>query len=70
MLSSLLSFVCAAAFYLTAVQAAPAAELDTRAGVTALSSAELASYTPYTQFARAAYCPTSVLNGWKCGGTL
>ena len=47
--------------------AAPArAHLEDRS-VTALSAADLASLAPYTQFARAAYCPTSKLNGWNCG---
>ncbi|KAF8893961.1 Alpha/Beta hydrolase protein [Infundibulicybe gibba] len=39
----------------------------TRRGVTPLSSAELSSLAPFTQFARAAYCPTSKLTGWTCG---
>lgn len=47
--------------------AAPArAHLEDRS-VSALSAADLASLAPYTQFARAAYCPTSKLNGWNCG---
>jgi len=35
--------------------------------VTALSATELSSFAPFTQFARAAYCPTDVLRGWNCG---
>ncbi|PFH51568.1 hypothetical protein AMATHDRAFT_142271 [Amanita thiersii Skay4041] len=34
---------------------------------TPLSAAELSGLAPYTQFARAAYCPTSKLTGWNCG---
>ncbi|KAL0946173.1 hypothetical protein HGRIS_012436 [Hohenbuehelia grisea] len=44
------------------VQAAP-----TKRSVTALSTSELSSFAPFTQFARAAYCPTSKLQGWQCG---
>ena len=36
--------------------------------VTQLSAADLANLAPFTQFARAAYCHTSVLQGWNCGG--
>ncbi|KAH9485060.1 Lipase [Psilocybe cubensis] len=35
--------------------------------VTALSSSELSGFAPFTQFARAAYCPTSKLQNWSCG---
>ncbi|GLB37517.1 putative alpha beta-hydrolase [Lyophyllum shimeji] len=28
---------------------------------------DLAAFAPYTQFARAAYCPTSKLTNWTCG---
>ncbi|KAJ3781541.1 alpha/beta-hydrolase [Lentinula aff. detonsa] len=35
--------------------------------VTRISASELAGFAPYTQFARAAYCPTDVLKDWKCG---
>ncbi|KIK63522.1 hypothetical protein GYMLUDRAFT_57220 [Collybiopsis luxurians FD-317 M1] len=35
--------------------------------VTPVSSSELASFAPYTQFARAAYCPTDSLQNWSCG---
>ncbi|KAG7441496.1 alpha/beta-hydrolase [Guyanagaster necrorhizus] len=36
-------------------------------GVTPLSVAELASFAPYTQFARAAYCGSDALKNWSCG---
>ena len=36
--------------------------------VTALSSAEISSYTPFTQFARAAYCDPPKVKTWTCGG--
>lgn len=48
------------------VEAAP--ELAARA-VTTLSTATLAGYAPYTQLARAAYCPPAKVTGWACGGT-
>lgn len=35
--------------------------------VTPLSASELTSFAPFTQFARAAYCPTNVLQSWSCG---
>lgn len=41
-----------------------------RAGVTALSASTLAAFAPFTQLARAAYCPSSKVTGWACGGTL
>lgn len=49
--------------------AAPAVQLQQRA-VTPLSASELSSFAPFTQFARAAYCPTSRLVGWNCGGAI
>lgn len=36
--------------------------------VTTLSAEELVDFAPYTQFARAAYCPSSKLTNWDCGG--
>ncbi|KAJ3981804.1 Alpha/Beta hydrolase protein [Lentinula detonsa] len=41
-------------------------DLNSRA-VTQISASELAGFAPYTQFARAAYCPTDVLKDWTCG---
>ncbi|KAF8867722.1 alpha/beta-hydrolase [Gymnopilus junonius] len=35
--------------------------------VSSLSATDLASLAPFTQFARAAYCPTSLLKNWNCG---
>jgi hypothetical protein len=37
--------------------------------VTQMSSAQLANLAPYTEFARAAYCPPITVTGWKCGRT-
>ena len=36
--------------------------------VAQLSAADLGNLAPFTQFARAAYCPTNILQGWNCGG--
>ncbi|KIN99618.1 hypothetical protein M404DRAFT_154868 [Pisolithus tinctorius Marx 270] len=38
-----------------------------QSNVYVLSPSELASLAPYSQFARAAYCPPSVVDGWMCG---
>ncbi|KIM40235.1 hypothetical protein M413DRAFT_19420 [Hebeloma cylindrosporum] len=35
--------------------------------VTPLSASDLASLAPFTQFSRAAYCPTNKLRSWSCG---
>jgi len=34
---------------------------------TVLTSNQIAGFTPYIQFARAAYCDSSKIIGWKCG---
>ncbi|ETW81949.1 Lipase, class 3 [Heterobasidion irregulare TC 32-1] len=39
----------------------------TRASPTALSPTQLSSFAPFTQFARAAYCDPSKIEGWQCG---
>lgn len=36
--------------------------------VTQVSAADLGSLAPFTQFARATYCPTNILQDWNCGG--
>lgn len=45
-----------------------AASPPLRRSTSPISTAELSGFAPYTQFARAAYCPTSKLIGWNCGG--
>jgi hypothetical protein len=37
--------------------------------VTQMSSIQLADLTPYTEFARAAYCSPITVTGWECGRT-
>ncbi|KAG8706011.1 hypothetical protein FRC08_001317 [Ceratobasidium sp. 394] len=41
--------------------------LHSRAPVTPLTDAQIASFKPYALFARAAYCPASSTNTWSCG---
>ncbi|KJA29030.1 hypothetical protein HYPSUDRAFT_33536 [Hypholoma sublateritium FD-334 SS-4] len=38
-----------------------------RRSVTPLTASQLGSLAPFTQFARAAYCPTAELQSWNCG---
>ena len=52
---------------LVVARAAP--QLFTRTE-TPVSALELAALAPYTQFARAAYCPIRSLPDWKCGRML
>jgi len=43
--------------------------LESRA-VSLMSATDISSFTPYTQFARAAYCQQSQGKNWSCGGEL
>jgi hypothetical protein len=36
--------------------------------MTGLNITDLNAFTPYIEFARAAYCDSSKIAGWKCGG--
>lgn len=36
--------------------------------MTGLNYTDLSRFTPYIEFARAAYCDSSKIPGWKCGG--
>ena len=36
--------------------------------MTVLTSNQIDGFTPYIEFARAAYCDSSKIAGWKCGG--
>jgi hypothetical protein len=36
--------------------------------MTKLNYTRLDAYTPYIEFARAAYCDPNKIAGWKCGG--
>ena len=39
----------------------------TRRAAAAVSGPDLASFAPFTQFARAAYCPSDKIVNWTCG---
>ena len=46
-----------------------AAALVVRQSITELGAAEVAAFTPYSNFAAAAYCPPNKTATWSCGGT-
>ncbi|KIY53141.1 alpha/beta-hydrolase [Fistulina hepatica ATCC 64428] len=48
------------------VLAAPVVELNPRS-TTALTTAQVEAWAPYTQFARATYCDISTVATWSCG---
>ncbi|TFK44798.1 alpha/beta-hydrolase [Crucibulum laeve] len=50
---------------ISAALAAPTSPV--KRAVTPLSASDLSGLAPFTQFARAAYCPTSKLQNWSCG---
>jgi len=43
------------------------AHRNVRRAATALSVNQVNAFTPYTQFARAAYCDPSATSNWSCG---
>ena len=43
--------------------------LETRA-VNVVSATDISGFTPFTQFARAAYCQPSKIKNWSCGREL
>ena len=45
----------------------PAPVLDARASVTALGTAQVASFRPFTHYASTAYCQPSTTLTWTCG---
>ncbi|KZS94077.1 alpha beta-hydrolase [Sistotremastrum niveocremeum HHB9708] len=50
------------------VQATPVSPIAHQSrSVTTLSSSQISTYTPYAQFARAAYCNPLLTAGWFCG---
>ena len=54
------------------VKAAPGLELvqpSKRQSITALSSAQISSFTPFTFFASTAYCNPNTTINFSCGGT-
>ncbi|TFY75768.1 hypothetical protein EWM64_g8245 [Hericium alpestre] len=66
------SFVLSIAFSALLNSAGLASAVPTGFGLrprdaTALTADQLAAFAPFTQFARAAYCDPSKIQGWKCG---
>lgn len=60
-----LGFILSTILAATIVRAAP--RLEARQSVTTLSSAQVASYKPYTNYARTAYCQPAKTLTWGCG---
>jgi hypothetical protein len=53
---------------LTGIRAGPLPRrLSPERRAAALSANQISELTPFTQFARAAYCPPEKIQGWKCG---
>lgn len=69
--SSASSFMLVCILQVAAVDyhAPPAMREADASVVTQMSSSQLANLAPYTQFARAAYCPPKTVIDWKCGRT-
>ncbi|KAJ3476600.1 hypothetical protein NLI96_g11047 [Meripilus lineatus] len=70
---ALVSFLVSSLYHLPAVASpvlgrseVPRSSLVART-VTQMSAAQLAGLAPYTQLARAAYCPSNLVSGWNCG---
>ncbi|KAI9062754.1 lipase [Trametes sanguinea] len=54
--------------YLASAAPAPnAVNVSPRQAITALSTSKIATYTPYTYYASAGYCSSSVTSTWSCG---
>jgi hypothetical protein len=64
-----LLFTSVGALPLPEIPEAAKRDLEARA-VTLMSAATISDFTPFTQFARVAYCPQSKVNTWSCGGEL
>lgn len=54
-------------FAAAAVQAVPAPGLKARQAITALSSAQISAFKPYTFYASTGYCTASQTLAWDCG---
>ncbi|KAI0258698.1 hypothetical protein BC834DRAFT_974875 [Gloeopeniophorella convolvens] len=52
---------------LTTLVGLAAAAPAKRQSITTISSSQIASYTPYTWYAAAAYCAASETSSWSCG---
>lgn len=67
LLAAALFFASVGAIPLPEVSEVAERDLETRS-VTLLSAASISNFTPFTQFARAGYCPQSKVKTWSCGG--
>ncbi|EGN98358.1 hypothetical protein SERLA73DRAFT_161166 [Serpula lacrymans var. lacrymans S7.3] len=63
-LLSTLSFGALAAPFIETLAHLPRAQVST---VTNMTATQLSDLAPYTEFARAAYCSPSIVQGWACG---
>lgn len=66
LLSTLLLALCKGLVVVDALPNPTVSYLQQRS-VSVLSSSQLASLAPYSEFARAAYCSPNIVDGWKCG---
>jgi hypothetical protein len=64
--STLLSSLAVAAALLLPTNALPTAFRPR--SINKLSTNQFSAFAPFTEFARAAYCPTAKIMKWTCGG--
>ncbi|KAI0042122.1 alpha/beta-hydrolase [Auriscalpium vulgare] len=63
--SSLVALSFGTVVFAAHIARTPAVQRDST--VSTLSASQLAAFAPFTQFARAAYCPSSKITNWQCG---
>jgi len=61
-------FWTASLFALASIGLVYASPIKRQATVTALSTAQISGFAPFTHFASAAYCDSSKTINWTCGG--
>ena len=64
-----LLFASVGAIPLPGIPEAVERDLEART-VNVLAAADISNFTPFTQFARAAYCQPSKIKNWSCGREL
>jgi len=65
------AFILSALLCALSANAAPAiVEFSKRQSITALTSAQIAAFKPFTHFASTAYCNPSTTINWSCGGMI
>lgn len=67
MFKSIFTLISLTACVLTGVRAGPLPRSATRRAA-ALNTDQISALAPFTQFARAAYCPPADVQAWTCGG--